>query len=1066
MVTYFTQKHNRPLRKHLLVLQILIVVCCLSAQVFASPGKQSLVIDDSISSRLISTEFSVYYQGERAQSFEEFKKSRNLQPYRRFETPNFGFVKNGAWLYTSIENRSDIRRWMLDIRFSQLQVVQVYVVADGQLIQSSSRDIQNKTSPQALPSFELNLPLNTHLELFIFIKSSSMTLIAPIYLQTDSAQKALAMLDFSIWGIYYGVFLLLFVYAVTFMIYKSKLLGAVYIIHLFIMLMFQLLWSGHWTFLFSSINTLFLYLRAESMVMLIAISATLLNLLLVPQNKHRQGVRKLLVGLLYVNVFFFFAFFIPVFAPQLKLVSIYSIGFSTLIVNFLLCAKALINGFRPARALLVGWISSMIGSSLSALFIIGFVPSNPFNQHLFHFTLLVQTGIFLLVMVLRKQFDLEQEVKEAETDALSNFELIEEQNVHLDIARKQAEKASAVKSQFLANMSHEIRTPLNAIMGFSKELENKQNILEREEHVRIINSAASDLLTIVNDILDFSKMEAGKLTLNIRPFSPRIVLEDVAALMSKNAHLKQLEFIFDIGDMPDYLLGDAVKIKQLLSNLLSNAHKFTNYGYIKLAAKVIDKSDQQCVLEFTVQDSGIGINLADIKKLFTAFHQLDDELNRSFQGSGLGLIICQQLTGLMGGSIAVSSEPAKGSSFTATIPFQVDHGTIEQPKKLMFEGKVAYIIDEWDESRLAAKKQLIFVGFKVIEMHRVSQLNNCILADDFVFVALTYRAIELRSTIIEQLSSLDNHNIVFMYSGPEPSNLQSSLGLQQAKLIRMPLTTRKLEDLNITRQSTQVAQSKKINSLPVIRVLAVDDMELNLQLLQTWLNASPITLDVAYDGKSAIAQCQNTDYDLILMDVQMPHMDGLEATRFIRKTKLNLGTPIVAVTAHAMDEEQQHFLDSGMDDFLPKPIKLESLVALINRWCEVSPCDDKRTDNTSIHVNSIDWAMALSLCYDNKNSAIEYLDSFTQRLPTHTNEIESGWSAKRADVVLQSIHKLHGACCYTGVPNLKKYCDEAQIIIKTGDLQEHPQVISKLLLEIEHVLALWPPLRKSLLQKP
>jgi two-component system sensor histidine kinase BarA len=1037
----------------------------LGVQFSALAHKNNLIINDTFESQLLSEEFSVYYQESRVLGFEEFRNSRNLLPYRHFKTSNFGLLKNGAWLYTTIENRSDIKKLILSIRFSQLQNANLYITSKGKLIHTATDGIQAKTSPYPLPSFELDLPRNTPLEVYIYVKSSSMSLVAPIYLQTNTSHAILSMLNASIWGAFYGVLLVLFIYALAFVRHEGKVLGGLYIMHLVVMLMFQLLWSGHSALLFNWLNTLFLHLRTESMVMLMSISATLLNLRLTPNTLHKQRIRKLLTYLLYTNAFFLFVFFVPILSPQIELSITYTLGFTGLIVNLLFSANAYRHGFSPARSLMIGWISCIIGSFLSVCFIFGILQSNPFHQHIFHFTLLVQTCIFMLTMVLRTQYDLELDVKEAETDALNNFTLIEEQNVHLDIARKEAEKASVVKSQFLANMSHEIRTPLNAIMGFSKELENDQNILEREEHVRIINSSAGDLLTVVNDILDISKMEAGKLILNTRPFSPRHVLEDVAALMSKNAHLKKLEFVFEVGSLPDFILGDAFKVKQLLSNLLSNAHKFTNHGHIKLTTKVIEQSDTRCIIEFKVIDSGIGISQSDMNQLFKAFHQLDDDLNRSYQGSGLGLVICKELTSLMGGEITVTSKPSEGSVFTATIPFNIDCSATQLARKPAFEGQMAYIVDDWNESRKATRQQLEAVGFEIKERNAVSQLSNIELNSDYVFVALPLRNIEARSGIIEKVYALHPRNLVFMYSGPEPNLSVNNPKSIHAKIIRMPLTTRKLKDIDSRSQQPHASfPNQDVAKLPNIRILAVDDMELNLRLLQTWLKNTSITLDLAYDGKSAIERCQHTEYDLILMDIQMPNIDGLQATRAIRKTALNIGTPIIAVSAHAMEDERQHFLDSGMDDFLPKPIKLDNLITLINMWCASNSVDEPQYEDTSHDLKGIDWDMALELCYNDKEGAIDYLDSFIERLHIHANEIESGWGSQQVEVVSASIHKLHGACCYTGVPRLESYCSKAHIALKEGDFQDHAQTISKLLLEIEALIEEWPILRKSLVK--
>jgi two-component system sensor histidine kinase BarA len=1060
MVAYFNQKHNRPLSKHVRLIQFFISFCCLFVQMTATAEQNSIIIDGSFSTRLLSEEFSVYYQESRILTFEEFRKSRPLSPYRNFHTSNFGFVQNGAWLYSKIENRSDTSKWMLNMRFSQLQHAHVYISAGNQLIYQNTDGIQNKSSPYPLPSFELELPKNVPLEIFIYVKSSSMSLVAPIYLQTALKHKNMFMLDFSIWGIYYGAIIVLFLYASTFIGYKSKRLGTIYFANLLVVFMFQLLWSGHSALLANWLSIFFLYLRAESMVFAMSAIGTLLSLLIIPKNIYHRGIAKALKYTIYLNIFFFLAFFIPIFSSQVKLSITYIFSFSVMVLNVLLCIHAKKKGFPPGKIMAIGWVSSIVGATLSAFFIFGILPSNPFHQHIFHFTLLLQTGVILMAMVLRNQYDLKQEVLEAESDAMNNFDLIEEQNVHLDIARKEALKASDVKSQFLANMSHEIRTPLNAIIGFSKELENKKNVLEREEHVRIINSAATDLLTIVNDILDFSKMEAGKLSLNIRPFSPQAVLEDVTALMSKNAHLKQLEFIFDVDALPKLLLGDAFKIKQLLSNLLSNALKFTNYGHIMLSAKVLNCKTQNCLIEFKVQDTGIGISKQDADKLFTAFHQLDDELNRSFQGTGLGLVICQELASLMGGNITVASETEKGSIFTATIPFGIDNNSAQQQKKLKFEGQSAFLVEDWDESRRTTKKQLEAVGFEVIEVTEVSQIALLNIKNEHVFVALPFKHIDIRSSVIDSIKTLGINNLVFMYSGPEPSRIQAEDKFLHPKLIRMPLTTRKLEDIySVLQMPSEKSDNILLNALPRITILAVDDTELNLRLLQTWLKTSPVSLDIALDGETAIAYCKDIEYDLILMDIQMPNMDGLETTRHIRKTELNIGTPIVAVTAHAMAKEKQRFLDSGMDDFLAKPIAIEDLILLVDTWCKIYP------DNSVNSLDVFDWVLALKMSYHNNKSAIEYLDTFVDHLPIHADEIEKGWLDKRADIVLASIHKLHGACAYTGLPRLQDCCNSAQTGLKTKELSESAATISSLLLEIEQVIKLWPNYKKTLAKK-
>ena len=1017
-----------------------------------------LVIDNSYRNNTLINDFAVYRQQNRVLNFEEFRKTQGFLAYSRVNSTNYGLTPNGVWLYTKLENQSDIEDWHFSIRFSQLQKAQLVLLQQGDIIYQSTDGIQDKTSPYPLPSFDVNLPKNTPLELYIYVQSNSLSLVAPIYLQTPTAKANVNLVDFSLWGMFYGVLIILLLYACIFIVFRQTQRGFAYISNLVVLLMFQLLWSGHAALFPTWLSTFYFYVRAENVVLLMNISSILLNLLLIPLEKQQAKMALALQSILIASVICFFLFFIPGIPDIFKLVITYCLGFSAMLINGLFSYKAHAAGFKPGKALVVAWILPFIGATLSAFYIFNVLPSNMYHHHIFHSTLVLQVSIFLIAMVLRNQYDLQLDIEEAETDALNNFLMIEEQNVHLDLARKQAIKASDVKSQFLANMSHEIRTPLNAIMGFSKELETEQNESEREEHSRIINSAAGDLLTIVNDILDFSKMEAGKLSLSTRPFSPRDTLEDVVALMAKNAHLKQLELLYDAGELPDFLLGDALKLKQLLSNLLSNAIKFTNYGQISLSVKVIEQTDDNCVLEFIVSDTGIGISQEDIDKLFNAFHQLDDELNRSYQGTGLGLVICQEITDLMGGLISVNSEPSKGSAFSATIPFAIDHSATQLKPKHKYKGQTAYLLDLWEESRRTANLQLNNAGFQVVIADSLASLLNEDIQDhEYVFVALPYKHVDRRSQVIEALANRQIYNIVFMYSGPQP-NKNSFIKLAKLPiLIRMPLTGRKLEDLDSNPNKAKPNKHvHSLNALPAVRMLAVDDIELNLHLIYTWLSSSPVKLDLAYDGKTAIELCQENDYDLILMDIQMPNMDGLETTKHIRKSELNIGTPIVAVTAHALETEKEHYLNSGMDDFLSKPIRVEDLINIINTWC------DEREHKSSFTGDSIDWPLAIQRAGNEKEAALSFFDSFVERLQTHANEIESGWQQQRTDLLVESIHKLHGACCYTGVPKLQEYCQQAETMLKTEGLENNSAAISNLLLEIERVAEQWMQNRQTI----
>ncbi|MDT0595564.1 hybrid sensor histidine kinase/response regulator [Glaciecola petra] len=1068
MVAHFKQKHNRALSKHIRLFQIFGFICCFFIQSysFAKQNDGLIVINNNSKDVLVSSQFRVYHQEARQLNFDEFQRTKSLMPYHIYENPNYGFVNNGVWLYARIENKSDINDWMIRIGNSQLQDVRLYLLSEGEIIYQGTDGISNKQSPYATPNFQVNIPQEKITDIYIYVRNVSMSLMAPVYLQTQQKHASIEMAEHSAWGIFYGAITVLFFCAGAFLFYSRRTTSAVYLAHLVVIFLFQIIWSGHFSLMPTAVIHFFLFLKLESLILLGTITTSFFTLFLVPPKLISNQLKQAILGLIALQSFFLLIFLTKWLPNGIAPVLTYLLGFGTILLNIVAYYRALKCDYFPARPMLAGWIIAVFGSITSIFFVFGIFSTNHFHPMIFHFTVVAQSVASLLSIVMNKQFHLQQEVKEAQTDAENNFYLVEEQNVHLDIARKEAVKASEVKSQFLANMSHEIRTPLNAIIGFSKELEARPNIAEHDEHVRIINASATDLLTVVNDILDFSKMEAGKLTLNIKPFSPRDLLEDVAALMSKSAHLKQLEFIFDVKDLPPYLLGDGFKIKQLLSNLLSNALKFTNYGHITLRARTSNVTETHCNIEFHVQDTGIGILEEDMKKLFTAFHQLDDELNRSFQGTGLGLVICQELTSLMSGTIKVLSSPTKGSTFIASIPFKIDTSTTHASLASKFTDQTAYIFDNWQPSKETNIQTLEAAGFSVISVDSIAEIEKLNVGQAFVFVSIPYQSIDERSTIIEKLSVMSLENLVLLFSGPSPTSQQINKVRNFPKLIRLPLSTRKLNDIDKSQITDHPSEERsKLAILPDIRILAVDDMELNLRLLDTWLTHSKVSLDLAYSGESAIELCQTFEYDLILMDIQMPSMDGIEATSHIRKSELNIGTPIIAVTAHALESQKQHFLDSGLDDFLAKPINLDNLIGLVNTWCPSIENDIDNNSDTEVFKPAVDWAMAKERTSNKADEAFKFLDDFVSQLKDFAVTIEQAWEQQNSQLLKDEVHKVHGACYYTGLPRLEECCQKTETLLKTTPLEKNSKAISTLLFEIEQTIEVWSATRKNYMSK-
>jgi two-component system sensor histidine kinase BarA len=1056
MVSHFSQKHNVSLNKvfYILLMSVLLVLQTTSFAVAKSPVELSQVSDAT----LITPYLAVYEPISANQSFNDFRAEKNRLPAKYSENINFGPVNNGLWFHGHIKNTTDIEKWVLSVRFAQLSDVQLYILEKGELFFEGRDGSLNKQSNYANPTFELNITKNQELEVYLYTKASSLSLLAPIYIQTEEVHSQTDQIDFLLWGGFYGTILILAMYAISFSFNYPKISNLLFFGHIAVILIWQVTWSGHQYLMDDGFAKLFKMLRPEELIVLLCISSTLFTFMVLPKSSYLAKMRPICLVLLGLEGLLLVLMLFPLMSVEWRFVLTYVSGFLCLILNLTVALQAFKNQFKPARPLLIGWTVMFIGATLSTLYVFGFLPTNVFNSQLFQLALNIQAGAFLLSIVSSTQNELEIDLVQARADAENNFMQIEEQSVHLDIARREAIKASDVKSQFLANMSHEIRTPLNAIIGFSKELESKANPTERDEHVKIINSAASDLLTLVNDILDFSKMEAGQLTLNNKVFKPIDLFEDIAAAMSKTAHLKQLEFLYDIDEMPHYLIGDIFRLKQLITNLISNALKFTNYGYIALRARVLSCSDNECVLSIIVEDSGIGISAADIETIFKAFHQLDDELNRSYQGTGLGLVICQEIVYLMNGEIDVKSQPSEGSKFQCTIPFKLPESSNEHYLSMPFTGRQAVVYDTWSESRLTIVRQLQQLGFQVSSFESLKSVGVHANKNTYLFVTMPLKHANKRPQIVKELAAIATAQTVLLFSGPPPPSPLLSVLPMSTKVLRLPLTARKLSTFESQSNVEQHSSSERqLRQLPSIRMLAVDDMKLNLRLLETWLKSSPITLDVAYDGPSAISKCKHMEYDIILMDIQMPNMDGIETTQHIRKIPLNMGTPIIAVTAHALEQEKQHFLQSGLEDFLSKPIEIDNLVNLVHEWC------DTHNEQGNKLPESIDWELALNRSNHNPEVAISFMDDFIAQLEGHQAEIRQVAEQNDVQAILASVHKLHGACCYTGVPRLQTMCSAIQETLKSTSTSTYTFSIQELLVEIKLLRSEWPTRRQRLL---
>ncbi|MED5380445.1 MAG: 7TM diverse intracellular signaling domain-containing protein, partial [Pseudomonadota bacterium] len=811
-------------------------------------------------------------------------------------------------------------------------------------------------------------------------------------------------------------------------------------------ILWQFVWGGHTHLLFSQGIPSWLVGHSELIFVIIGISSGFFTKTFLETEKHSPTAHPVINLLLVCQALTGLVCFVDLLPSIWKNNLVYGVGLVAILSYIYAGFEAFFNKFKPARYFIFAWSMLATGAIIGMLSLIGILPSNDFTTYCFQVGVFLEAGLFSFALMEKSRGQLESEVEQATNDLRNNMELIEEQNARLDIARKDAIKASNVKSQFLANMSHEIRTPLNAILGFSKELNNASLPTDQQEQVRIVNTAADNLLTIVNDILDFSKIEAGKLQINNQPFSPNKLLEEMVTIMAKSSHSKRIEFVFDLHPLPEKLIGDVFRIKQVLNNLLSNALKFTSSGTITFSVGGRSLPHGIHEVNINVEDTGIGISRQDRKKLFNAFSQVDDALNRNYQGTGLGLVISRELVRLMNGDLTLKSVLGQGSTFNVSLRMNQLSQKYALTSSEDWKCKNVVIFDPVPATRRSSASMLSILGAQVTSVESLDYLMSLKGQYDFFMATVPVSKMGLRDTYLSHFVQFPAQKRILWYSGPEPFAQYPSLSQHFHSQARMPMTLTKLDSL-VHHHTTPAknAMQEKIGTLPKAKILAVDDMEMNLKLLHTWLDHSPVELTTTISGQDAVNQCQTQEFDLILMDVQMPGMDGLQATREIRKSPLNMGTPIVAVTAHAFKEEQERLLASGMDDYLPKPIEVELLITLINSWCH-------NVEPGEIVFPSIDWQLALKRANQNQDTAKEMLDSFIALLPETIETLSALWDDQDYNGLKTEVHKLHGACCYTGLPRMQHLANETESSLKLGQHKLVEENLPALIAEAKKVL--------------
>ncbi|MFA6283702.1 MAG: 7TM diverse intracellular signaling domain-containing protein [Desulfurivibrionaceae bacterium] len=904
------------------------------------------------------------------------------------DTPGFGFTTSAVWARFTVKNSLPHSvEYFLEAKYPLLDHLDLYtpagtggftVLKAGDSLPFKQRLVQHKNN-----IFPVRIAAGEQKTLYLRCETTS-SLNLPLTLQSPACLAGEIGLEQTLLGIYYGILLVMMIYNFFIYLGLKDSTYLYYVLFVFSYMLFQLSVNGMAFQYFWPNQIWWANNCTPFFIFLSYIFATQFtrNILNTARNVPRIDA-VLRAGLVLSTIGSVLTFFL-VYNLSIRLATLMSLTVVILIVAGFIC---MIKGYRPARYYFLAWSVSMLGVTVYALKTFGVLP------HIFITHWGIQLGsaweVILLSMGLADRFQLmKQEKEQLQTSYARQLEeahgeleisfreleqfknsleaLVEERtadlsrvNENLAKAEALADAASKAKSQFLASMSHEIRTPMNAIVGMASMAAKMAETTKLQQYLGIIQNSGKALLTLINDILDFSKIEAGRLDLECTNFDLRETVESIADLFGKQVADKGLELLISVdNNTPCAMMGDPLRLRQILINLVNNAIKFTEKGEVAITARCAGQDHDMAVLYFSVRDTGSGINHAQIRQLFSEYTQADSSTSRLYGGTGLGLAISRQLVTLMGGEINAESEPGKGSTFHFTIKVQLQPQESQQPLLLPAPVSGARVLVATGHPALRETLLETISGFgcraeafapsqtggspcplaQLPQNHALLVLDKSLTGLDLPLF-LSERAAsqpEVPATPVIILTQSDTEIAFETY----PWVTCLSKPLKQSYLygaIAACLgTTNTTQACHIPLPAETASETNLFTALAGKQILVVEDNEINKTVATQLLTRAGILFDIAGNGQEALAALRSKTYDAVLMDVMMPVMDGLAATRAIRQT-LRLDVPIIALTANAIKGDREKCLEAGMDEYLTKPVEMELLYQTLAKLTAVRP---------------------------------------------------------------------------------------------------------------------------------